>query len=248
MELEHALAHRQGVEHVVPKPGAHGDVPPAPVLGDVLGEEGPLEVLGDLHSQHLGHADGDVDAAGEVGVELHGVEEHHRQHVEPGVLLRRGGELPQGDGQPVGDDELFAQAPQGPHAAHGDWPGIPAVLGVQGLAQVVIAADGTLDQLGEEGDEEGEPAQTALRGVLAPVHVDEVAHGLEGVEGYAKRKQKSKLPRIWYIFKECQYAEIAKQRKQHDCHSLFSALFLVFLSGLPVPVLLMAFYDSILLL
>lgn len=80
-----------------------------------------------------------------------------------------------------------------------------------------------------------------------PVYIHHIAHGLKGVEGYAKRKQKSKLARIWYIFKECQNAEIAKQRKSMTA-TLFFCPFpcIPFWSACPSPPC--GFYDGILLL
>jgi len=50
-------------------------MPPAPVIGQGGGVERPTKVLRQLDAEHLGHAAGDIDATGEVAVELDTVEE-----------------------------------------------------------------------------------------------------------------------------------------------------------------------------
>jgi len=53
------------------------------------------------------------------------------------------------------------------------------------VAQIFVFDDGTGDELGEECDEGAEVDEAALHLGVVPVHVDGVAHGLEGVEGDA---------------------------------------------------------------
>ena len=48
-----------------------------------------------------------------------------------------------------------------------------------------VLDDGSGDQLGEHGDEGAEVHHVALDRCVLPVHVDGIAHGLEGVEGNA---------------------------------------------------------------
>ena len=55
--------------------------------------------------------------------------------------------------------------------------------------QVTGPFDGPGDQLGEEADIEGEAAQVPFWFELAPVYIDGVGEGLEGVEGNAKAQQ-----------------------------------------------------------
>ena len=58
-----------------------------------------------------------------------------------------------------------------------------ALLAVELGCQTVVPANWPLQNLGEEGDKEGKTERIAVRRVFTSVHVDEVAHGLEGVKG-----------------------------------------------------------------
>ena len=60
--------------------------------------------------------------------------------------------------------------------------------------ELVVAGDGALNQLREEGDEQREAHGVLLRRVLAVIHVDQVADGLERVKGDAQRQQQVKRP------------------------------------------------------
>ena len=53
------------------------------------------------------------------------------------------------------------------------------------VAQVLVLDDGAGDELGKQGDEGAEIDDVPLRPGVSPVHIDGVAHGLEGVEGDA---------------------------------------------------------------
>ena len=194
-QLQHGLADVHGVENIIREPGAHGDMPAVPVFLDIPGEVGQIEVFRQPDTHALGDADGDIDAAGEVAVELESIEQHGNEHISAVVIHEDFAQLcghllavdqgQNGYHQPVGDDHLLEIAPQNPHEALGYIPALKAVGFVQGLGQVAVAADGALDHLGEEGDEEGQLEDVILGLLLATVYIDDVAHGLEGVEGDA---------------------------------------------------------------
>ena len=52
--------------------------------------------------------------------------------------------------------------------------------------QLSVAADGPLDQQREEGRKQVEPEEIRLSLCLIPVHVDNIARGLEHIKGDAK--------------------------------------------------------------
>ena len=56
---------------------------------------------------------------------------------------------------------------------------------VQLVGDILVAHDGTGDELGEQGDEGAEADEAPLRLAVPAVDVDGVAHGLEGVEADA---------------------------------------------------------------
>ena len=56
---------------------------------------------------------------------------------------------------------------------------------LQLVVQVLVLDNGPGDELGEQGDEGAEGDDVLLAAGVPPVHVDGVAHGLEGIEGDA---------------------------------------------------------------
>ena len=110
--VEKRLRDRQRVEQVVAQPVAERDVPAVPVLGECAREVRPAEVFAHGDAEHLRHAARDVDAAGEVGIELQRVHERGQQHVRAGVVGVRPGDGVDHAHGAVGDDELLEKAPQ----------------------------------------------------------------------------------------------------------------------------------------
>ena len=175
----------KGDVEVVSEPGGEGDVPTPPELGDVAGEVGELEVGHQLEAEELGGADGDVGVPGEVPVDLEGEEDGAEDEggageglgvVETHVDVGRTG---------VGDDDLLEHAPE--DEAHAVAPLLVGEFAGRGdlWQEVGGALDGSSDELREEGDEGGEGDGVSGGLEVAPVDVDGVGEGLEGVEGDA---------------------------------------------------------------
>ena len=114
-----------------------------------------MEVLRQLDSQALRRADGHVDAAGEVSVQRHSVHRDQGQDVYALVLVRAAGQGPDHCHETVRHHQLFEEAPQHSLQPKSRLGGVPPVLRQQGGGQRVIAADGALNELWEEGDEQG---------------------------------------------------------------------------------------------
>ena len=110
-ELEHRSADRDRIEDIVREPRAHCDMPSAPVLGDILTEERALEVLFDRDAEHLRDTDRDVDAAGEIRVELECIEHHDEEDIRSLKVLRRADHGIDRRKDPVCDHEFFEVAP-----------------------------------------------------------------------------------------------------------------------------------------
>ena len=168
-------------------------MPAPPVVRQGDGEQGAAEILRQLDAEHLGRAPGDVDAAGEIAVELNTVEQHPgKEHGAPvlGVIAEHGSH---DDSRPVGDDQFFEIAP------HSQLEAVFQVVRVKNVpsgelgAQITEAADGSLDHLGKEGHEQGESGQAFLRRVFPPVAVDDIAHRLEHIEGQPQREHQPQI-------------------------------------------------------
>ena len=168
-------------------------MPPPPEGAHGVGAVGVVKVLVEPEAEDPPQADGHVGVAGEVEVEL----ESESGHAQP---CPSSGELPGGEGQNgipqladvVGQQDLFRQAHhEDLHAGGKLLGGVGAVVDL--VAQIFVFDDGTGDELGEECDEGAEVDEAALHLGVVPVHVDGVAHGLEGVEGDADGQAQAQL-------------------------------------------------------
>src|SRR5699024_5824159 len=104
-----AAAAAQGNIDVVPEPGAEGDMPAPPELGDAPGDIGVVEIDHKVKAQHGAQAPGHIGVAAEVDVDLQGV----GQNAAPGGQGTGGrgvggGLVPQ-QGELVGQQDLFGQ-------------------------------------------------------------------------------------------------------------------------------------------
>ncbi len=176
----------QGDVHVVGKPGRQADVPPPPELPDGAGGIGGLEIFHQLHAQKPCRPPGDVGVAGKVTIDLQTKQRRGGDDLRAGRLAGGGVHRVHQGGEAVGDGRLFEIARQQQPSARGKLlPGqgpLPAQLGQQAAG----ALDGPGHQLGEKGDEQRVIAEVPLRGGPAPVYVQHVGQGLEGVKGDAQ--------------------------------------------------------------
>ncbi len=186
----HGLRHGDGVEEIASHPRPERDVPAPPVVGERHGEIRLPEVLGQVDTEYLRRAPADVDAAGEVGVELQKADEKPErdrraviQRDKVGVFKQR----PHRDGGAVGDHELFEEPPQHQLAPVLEACEVKRVRRAELRRKLAVHADRPLDDLREERHEQRIPRQIPLRPHRAVRHVDDVARGLERVERYAHR-------------------------------------------------------------
>ncbi len=180
------LVATEGDVEVVAKPGGEGDVPALPEVGEADGGVGEAEIV--LYGET--EAEGDADGAGGVACEVAEDLTGEGEGANPGIhkadacgvfvdFINDRGEEPVCDGDFVeyADDE------------EGESPGELVAGGFargDALGEEVFGADdGARDELGEEGDEEGEVEEGGPGFGFVAVGVDGVGEGLEGVEGDA---------------------------------------------------------------
>ena len=173
----------QGDIHIVPEPGAQGDVPAPPELRETAGHKGIAEVLGKAEAHDPAQADGHVAVAGEVEVHM----EHIRRGVQPGqqhrflpaLLIHRHQLI-----QDVGKQYLF---PQAQHKAAGAQSRVLHRVGAASQlgGHVGVADDGARHQLGVHSDIRRQVNEVPLGRGVPPVHVDDIAEDLEGIEADA---------------------------------------------------------------
>ena len=161
-------------------------MPAAPELLRVLRLVGRVEVLGQVEAHQHRDAGGDVRVAGEIGIDLQGVAEQGGEVLEARVQ-ERVPEHPVAEvhREVIGQDELLDEAVQDPE--HGDAE--PAAAQVVRLVQLREELrrpdDRARHELREERQEEAEIQELAERFDLPPLHVHDVADGLEREEGDA---------------------------------------------------------------
>ena len=162
-------------------------MPAPPILRHGMRKEGPVKVLPQGDTQDPAQAADDVHIAGEVGIELDAVEGDAHEGREPGVggiVGKQGGhERRQG----VGDHQLLEEAPEHPAQAPAELVKVEVVPPIELRTKLAVAADGALEDLREEADEEQELREAPLGLAPVPEHVQQIAHGLEGIEGNAQR-------------------------------------------------------------
>ena len=142
-----------------------------------------------MNAQHLRDAPGDVDAAGKVAVELNAIEAHgqggHGAAVT-GRVVENGIDC---HGRPVCNDQLFQISPHGQLNPVFQIVRIKGVLGGQLVAQLTVAADGSLDHLREKGGEQRKLCHVSLGRVFSPIAIDDIADALKHIKGQAQRHQ-----------------------------------------------------------
>ena len=166
------------------------------------------EVLGQGDAEDAGGAQGDVHAAGEVAVQLQGIE-HGRRRDHAAVIGCVVGE----DGldhqvEAVGDDHLLGKAPKDAHAAPVEVVLVDGSAGPELLGRLTVTADGAFHDLGEEAQEKRDPAQVGVGRDGAAIDVEEVRRRHERVErdadghadvrhrhGHVQAEERKKRPR-----------------------------------------------------
>ena len=230
-------------------------MPAVPVLGERAREVRPAEVFAHGDAEHLRHAARNVDAAGEVGIQLQRVHERGQQHVGAGVVGVRPGDGVDHAHGAVGDDELLEKAPQDQLRAVADVVKVIFVRVIELVRQLVVHADRALNDLREEGHEQRELADVALGGDLLAIDVQHIAHGLERVKRDAQRQQQPDvaerdrqphgreerlhgLGKEVIVFQHGKDAEVEHQDADHECLAAGLAALFICLAFLALPVLL----------
>jgi len=175
----------QRCEDIVGQPAGQRHVPPLPVLRDVDGEERQAEVFQAPDTQYPAHTDGHVGIAGEVGVQLEGVE-HGSNGQRGSVVVRIVVEHGIGvAANHVGHAHLLEHTPQHALAAFGD----VGPIHLMSRSQLLQEGLRTVNRAGENGGEEGHVGsktdEVALRVHLSAVNLDQVADELEREEADA---------------------------------------------------------------
>ena len=156
-------------------------MPAAPEFSDALGDIGIVEVLQELEAYHAAKADGHVGISREVEVNLQRERRSTYPTADKGQIAAGGGihvpELAYG----VGYQYLLADTYHKALDAGGELiyaAGAEAEL----VGNILVADDGTRDELREQRDECAEADIVLLHVGVAAIDVYGVAHRLEGIE------------------------------------------------------------------
>ena len=184
----------EDVEGLMPPVSAHGDVdvvaekatqrdvPAAPKLGDGATYIWVVEVFVEMKAQTASHADGHVGITREIEVDLEG----EGQNADPSaggaqIVERTAEELVDDFRELVGEQYFFPESDEEAIGPFGE-VGSADVAVADFFGHGAVAHNGTGHQLREHRHIEQQATETILRGCVFAVHVDEVRHGLEGVE------------------------------------------------------------------
>ena len=231
-----AVAAQRDID-IFPEPGAQADVPAPPEFRDGAGLVGVFKVFQEMEAKQMPQADGHVGVSGEIEVDLEG-EGDSAQPRRHGGGCGHGADLLPQSAHLIGDQHLFGQAHhKALHTAAGLEHALPAVH--QLVLHRLVLDDGAGDQLGEQRHIRAHVEDVFLVLDNAPVHVDGVGHGLEGVEADADGQGQSQcgdaraqqavqvIDGEIRVLEEAQDAQVAHHI--HDQHRLGGLL----LSGIP---------------
>ena len=158
-QVLHGLGHGHRVEDVILEPGAQGDVPALPELGDGFGEEGTGEILRHGNAEDLGSTHHCVHGAGKVHIQLHRVAHGCNGDHAPLEILVAGKYRFDQRVEPIRHHHFFHHAKEDPLDAQGQVGEGDALHVPQLLCGLPVPADGALHDLGEKGHEQSQPEQ-----------------------------------------------------------------------------------------
>ena len=158
-------------------------MPSFPVFLNILGKIRPAEVLCYSNSHGLGNTYGNVNASGEVCVQFKGIEHHTYKYKSALIDIRILNNLIYRHQNTVGNNHLLKISPQDTVKSIGYYLCVKGMFLKKRFCQVIKPADRTLDQLREKGYEQGQLKQIPLCLAGASVNVDDISHGLKGIEG-----------------------------------------------------------------
>lgn len=172
-------------ENVFPHPGSKTDMPSPPIFGNAPGEKGMAEVFRQLKPQRLAQTEGNIDAAGEVAIDLKAIEKRQNQH---GIGISQGRN---GNGQPVGNDQFFKISPEHTLQAKRELPAVEGVGGGELRRKLRIFTDRSLNELGEKAQEKEQFQGIFFGRYGSPVYIRQIADTLKQEKGNTQRQGKT---------------------------------------------------------
>lgn len=158
-------------------------MPSAPELLDGQGGIGIVEILFPVESQHTAQSDGHIGVTGEVIINLESV----GNHSQPGqrrtkLACFQRPYLVRHISQSIGNEYFF------PHPETETFYPVQKIfpcLGppAQRRGDIAVLYDGSCDELGKQGDIQGEIQDVGLGRDRIPVDVHHIGHGLESEKG-----------------------------------------------------------------
>ena len=164
-------------------------MPAAPESGEVGGKERCFEVFRQFQPQQKAHRAGSLGIAGEVEIQLEGVQHRRQQQHGAAVLLIVGEHLVHQQAQHIGHRHQLEEAqphqPQRPHGARR----VKAVFLVKLGQQRPGAADGSLRHGGEQKQKQRVAHGAALHLTVTAGGVHQIPDGRKAVKAHAQRHQ-----------------------------------------------------------
>ncbi len=171
-------------------------MPAAPEFPDGEREIRAFEICHQLNAEQSGTADGDIGITGEITVYFDGEHQRCNKEGQSYIGLRIIVYIIDSGGKDVGDHQLLKISPD-----HQLQP-VSHVFIDEGAFLPVLrqeafrSADRAGQKLRKEGDEQCIVAEMSFRPALTAIDVDQIAHGLEEIEGNACRQQERQGERL----------------------------------------------------
>ena len=199
-------------------------MPPVPELGQIVSEVGPQEIVRHVDSHTLSYASGDVDTAAEIRVDLYHIEQEAHKDSAACVFRIVIEDLVDKDRCSVRDHQFLEKAPQNQLCPVGQIFEFKSVPFIELSGQLVVPADRSLNDLWEEGCEQGELGHVPVRLDFVPVKVEYVRCRLERIEGYSQwNEQASRIEqarRLQIVPEVLQCRQNSEVENEDQCNHL----------------------------
>ena len=167
-------------------------MPSAPIIGNRGCQIGAFKVFIQRYAENLRRACCNINPAGKIAVNLDGIRQRRCRNIGAAEGFGETERIIHQNRRSIRDDHFLKRAPE-----HQLYAELDACIGKfiraeQLLRQCAEARNRPLHNLREKGNKQRQLAKVPLRLLLFSVNINQISHGLEGIERNAQGQKKPK--------------------------------------------------------
>ncbi len=182
--------------NVIPEPGGKRNMPPAPELFDGKGKIRAFEIRHETDAEQSGASDGNIGIPRKITIDFdcehHGNDDKSKPYITVYIVEQ----FIDRDRKRIGDHQFFKIAPCHQLQAVSHIVVREGTLFLILWEQRVRPSDRPGKELREKGNEQRIIPEMLFGRGFAAVNIDQIAHRLEKIKGYARRKQNGHRKRL----------------------------------------------------